>query len=241
MSLFYLIFDRKISRSKRIEHNTSVVTYSVVWALVTILLIIYLTLHIKYKFLIDLEYIIQNCLCYIAGYDNVTSEFSMESAVITDIIGTYLNLTEERYYDDKLLSYMYWDSILIKWVIYLSFIYTYNTLFVKGPLTWSKQLYFEDNVVNKRVIAFKIFNLEVNTQFVFWLFVITEILLFVTLFWVLLQSQALPSNSLGNKWPPEKIPIMDPYSIPLLNTFLLITSGITLMWVHHLKRNKRKK
>jgi len=259
MFFIYFIFEKKITRNKRVEHNTNVVMYSVLWAVLTILLIIYLTLHIKYKFLIDVEYIIQNCLCYITNYnadDRIMMDFITEWAgnnpgsssndystnfSIKDFIDYFLNFKKEYYYNEKLLKYMYRETIIIKWIFYFLFIYAYNTLFVKGPLTWSKYLYFEDNVVSKKILAFKVFNHEINSQFVFWLFVITEILLFVTLFWVLLQSQTLPSNFLGNKWPPEKIPIMDPFSIPLLNTFLLISSGLTLMWVHHLKRNKKDK
>lgn len=240
--------------------------YSVLWAILTILLIIYLTLHIKYKFLIDVEYIIQNCLCYITDYNiqkiviaDFLIEYTKNNTIcptdgspcylrfgnpdfsMKDFLDSFLNIKKEYYYNDRLLKYMYRETIIIKWIFYFLFIYLYNTLFVKGPLTWSKYIYFEDNIVTKKIFAFKIFNHEVNSQFVFWLFVITEILLFVTLFWVLLQSQTLPSNFLGNKWPPEKIPIMDPFSIPLLNTFLLISSGLTLMWVHHLKKNKKKK
>jgi len=34
-------------------------------------------------------------------------------------------------------------------------------------------------------------------------------------------------------WPPEGIRTFDPWHLPLLNTFILLTSGTTVTWAHH--------
>eukprot|EP01035_Chromulina_nebulosa_P002933 gene2933-4001_t len=42
-----------------------------------------------------------------------------------------------------------------------------------------------------------------------------------------------PSYAIGGVWPPAFISILDPWKIPLLNTFLLLSSGASVTWAHH--------
>lgn len=62
----------------------------------------------------------------------------------------------------------------------------------------------------------------------FILFVISEICIFIGLFFGFFYNSFIPSIDLGNEWPPIGISILNPYSIPLLNTALLFFSGITI-------------
>lgn len=67
-----------------------------------------------------------------------------------------------------------------------------------------------------------------NLTIGFILFVVSEIIIFIILFFSYFYNSFIPAIEIGSEWPPYAIKIINPYSLPLFNTALLYFSGISI-------------
>nr|QWY23085.1 cytochrome c oxidase subunit III [Koreocerus koreanus]QXP43454.1 cytochrome c oxidase subunit III [Koreocerus koreanus] len=70
------------------------------------------------------------------------------------------------------------------------------------------------------------------------MFILSEVMFFSSFFWAFFHSSVSPNMEIGLQWPPEGIKTFNPMSIPMLNTMILLSSGISMTWAHNAILNK---
>nr|BAP90289.1 cytochrome oxidase subunit 3 [Tropiocolotes steudneri] len=73
------------------------------------------------------------------------------------------------------------------------------------------------------------------------LFITSEVFFFLGFFWAFYHSSLAPTHELGGCWPPSGITPLNPFEVPLLNTAVLLASGVTVTWAHHSIMEDRRK
>nr|YP_009350035.1 cytochrome c oxidase subunit 3 [Vespa orientalis]AQQ78866.1 cytochrome c oxidase subunit 3 [Vespa orientalis]WMM47727.1 COX3 [Vespa orientalis] len=124
---------------------------------------------------------------------------------------------------------------LIKWFYFFST----DLIFLSSlSLTLTLIQWWRDIIRESTFQGMHTSNIMKNLKMSMILFIISEIFFFISLFWAYFHASLSPSIEIGMLWPPKNIIMFNPYDIPLLNSIILITSGITITWSHNSLINK---
>jgi len=128
-------------------------------------------------------------------------------------------------------------SILFLVLAFVQYIHYFSLallmIFISLGFVVSFAIFWWRDVIRESLLGYHSKAVKESLTFGFVLFIASEIMFFFGIFWTLFYYKLAPEIQIGGVWPPEAIYPLDPLKVPLLNTLVLVTSGVAITLVHH--------
>lgn len=123
-------------------------------------------------------------------------------------------------FNTVLVMHGYIESVNIIFINIITLIYCMGL--------WFRDIISEGSYLGNHTLAVRN---GINIGFI--LFILSEGMFFLGIFWAYIHSALAPTIELGSVWPPINIEAIGPLELPLLNTIILLASGATVTYSHH--------
>ncbi|MDQ2093751.1 cytochrome c oxidase subunit 3 [Rhodalgimonas zhirmunskyi] len=112
------------------------------------------------------------------------------------------------------------------WVMIAGFLGTFYVMY-----GWWSEVVAESNVGDHTPVV------KIGLRYGMLLFIISEVMFFSAWFWTFFKHAMYPMSdnypAVDGQWPPAGIETFDPWHLPLINTLILLCSGMAVTWAHH--------